>query len=71
MELADKAGNEAVKTFKELEQNLLEKRLTARRGSTAFKHGQMITKSNSRVKHETSIMRTVHNIATLQYLQEK
>jgi len=71
MELADEAGNEAVHAFKQLEGKLIEKGLTARHGSTAYKHGRMVTKSSYRSKHEASLMRAVRNTATLQYLQEK
>ena len=71
MELAEKAGNEAVEAFKQLEGKLLKKGLTARHGSTAYKHGQMVTKPSYRSKHEASLMRAVRNTATLQYFQEK
>jgi len=71
MDLAEKAGNEAVESFKHLESKLLEKGLTARRGSTAYKHGEMVSKTSSRTYHEASLMRAVRNIGTLKYIQEK
>ena len=71
MEQAYQAGSDGVEAFQQLESRLLEKGLTARRGSTAYQHGQMVTKSRSRSSHNKKLMTAIRNIGTLKHLQQK
>ena len=71
---ANSVGIDAVEAFLKLESELLGKGLTARRGSTAHKHGQMVTKPNSLSasgEQRQNLLNAVHNIATLKHLQQK
>ena len=68
---ASEAGVEAVEAFVQLERKLLEKDLTARHGSAAYKHGQMVTNPSSASKRKQNLLKALHNIATFKHLQQK